>query len=448
MESKSLLYIIFIALGLIVYTKKPRFFMIYWFSARAFLFPIFLFVFMPNISGTLGVYDLYYSQAAPLVYVMAIIMMITALKNHFLGFGKILIPLILLVSFIIFQNIMMGFDYGALSKSIIEILFLTIPTLTLCSTSNIRHNQSTFIKFIVFFVFIEAFFCLLNTQGVRLYTNIQDMNEWEDNLISGTFPRYNHLTNFLTTYYLVFSISYYSRKNVSKSLFYIISLLLAIIILTSGARMSVILFFFVFTSCLIFYERKNFFKIASIVVIVYISSISLVGKYNKSDMDQSIGIERNITGLVKLFSNKSIEDNTLSLSDMVLISCYNDPLFGNGMANRNSSIYDFDSYPESIIKTDARLAFMFVEYGVIGCLFFIILFWGIFKTNILQSHIKDKKAWVIIIIYFIMFTLTETGVFDVNMLTILSAYALSVEDNVIVDTKNLLKTRVRSDGHQ
>ena len=74
MDGKSLLYIVFILLGLIVYKRKPNYFMIYWLSARAFLFPIFLFIFHFNTLDSSEVYNLYYSQAAPLIYVMAIIM--------------------------------------------------------------------------------------------------------------------------------------------------------------------------------------------------------------------------------------------------------------------------------------------------------------------------------------------------------------------------------------
>ena len=438
MDGKSLLYIVFILLGLIVYKRKPNYFMIYWLSARAFLFPIFLFIFHFNTLDSSEVYNLYYSQAAPLIYVMAIIMLLTIFKSHFLDFGRIKTPLIVLVSFIIIQNILVGFDVGALSKSIKELMFLVITTLTLCSSVNIRPQQSTLIKFIILFICIEAVFCFLNTQGIRLYNNFEQ-NDWEDNLISGTFPRYSHMTNFLTTFYLILAISYYGFNIISKRIFYFVTLLLAAIILASGAKISVILFFFVIGSCIVIYERKNVFKLVIFGVIICISTIMLVGKYNNTNMDQSIGIERNITGLVDLFSNRSTDGNTLSLSEMVLISCNNNPTIGNGMANRESSIYDFDSYPESIIKADARLAFMFVEYGVIGCLLFIFLFCGIFKTNMLKSSMKDRKVWLIITIYYILFTFTESGIFDSNMLTILSVYALCIKDNKKVDINNLLR---------
>lgn len=431
MDSKSLLYIVFIAIGLIVYARKPKYLMFFWLSARAILFPLFLYIFRPHTSGNLGVYDLYYSLAAPLVYVMAMIIALTSYKTKSLELGKIMIPLIVLICFLAVQNILVGFDYDALYKSIIEVLFLVIPTLALCSNESIRPQRSTLIKFIVVFVIVEVFFCILNTQGIRLYADIQDSNVWEDSLIAGTFPRYSHLTNYLTTFYLVMALSYFGLHIVSKRLFYILTAILAVVIIMSGAKMSVILFLFVLVSSLILFERKNVFLLAFMGIVLYISAVALIGKFNSSNLDQSNGIERNVTGLVELFTTKSSEGNTLSLSDMVLITCYNDPILGNGMANRNWSSYDFDSYPESTLKTDARLAYMFVEYGVIGCLFFLYFFYGIFRTNFIKSELKDRKIWIIVIFYFILFTFTETGIFDMFMLTILSSFAFSQKDDSI-----------------
>ena len=372
---------------------------------------------------------------------MAIILILTTIKYNNLDLGKIKIPLIVLFMFLAIQNDLVGFNYDALSKSLNELLFLVMPTLALCSNENIRPQRSTLIKFMIVFTLVEAVFCLLNVTGIRLYSDIQDLNDWEDSLISGTFPRYNHLTNFLTTFYLMLSIAFYGLKIVSKKLYYAVTIILAVIILASGARMSVLLFIFVLGCSLILFERKNIFLLATIGIAGYMISISLIGSFYSTNLDQSNGLERNITGLVELFTTKSSEGNTLSLSDMVLLTCYNDPVIGNGMANREWSSYDFDSYPESILKTDARLAFMFVEYGIVGCLLFIYLFYGIFKTNIIKSDLKDNRMWIIITVYFILFTFTETGIFDMYMLTILSAFAFSIEDDKYVDFKNLLGNR-------
>lgn len=435
MDPKNLLYVVFIAIGLFVYARKPKYLMIFWLSARAFLFPLFMFIFNPNTSGTDGVYGLYYSLAAPLVYVMLIILALTFIRTKTLELGKIKIPLFLLLVFLAGQNIYVGLNYDALYTSVLELLFLVMPTLALLCNESIRPSRSSLLRFMIIFVFVEAFFCILNTQGIRLYSDIQDMNTWEDSLIAGTFPRYNHLTNFLTTFYLVISFAYYFFHIMSKRLYFTITIVLAIIIMLSGAKISVILFLFVFVSSLILFEHKNIFLLLTMGLAIYVCSVVLIKKFNSSNLDQSVGIERNITGLVELFTSKSSEGNTLSLSDMVLINCFNDPIIGNGMANREWISYDMDSYPESVIKTDARLAFMFVEYGIIGCLFFIYLFYGIFMTNILRSDLKDRRIWLITIVYFILFTFTETGLFDMYMLTILSAFVFSTDDRKFIEKK-------------
>jgi len=324
---------------------------------------------------------------------------------------------------------MTGFNIGPLIANAKDAFFLMLPTLALSVSYRIRPEQRTLVHFIEIFIAIQTVFCFFNLYGVRLYSEYNDESSFADEYICGSFLRYNHLTNYLTTMYLLLSMAFFVYKSLSKYLYIIMSLLLCVIILISGARISVVLFFMVIGLSLLLFRGRHLIMLFFLAIIVVYSASMLSSKYDvgTQNADSGSGLERNVTGLVDLFTSKDNDDNTLSLSGILMLTQFKNPWYGNGYAYRETNEYEItEKIDESTVKTDARMAYMLVEYGIIGCLCFFILFYSIVRFNIVQSGVNNIKMWIIVIVYYVIFTFTETGLFDLMQLSMISILCFSI----------------------
>lgn len=425
-----ILYLFVFSLGFLVYLRMPQMFFVYWLSVPAFIIPLFFFLFRPSYIGEQTFDTFYWGYLTPMSYLLIVISYLEYVKYREFSFYNLLKPLIVFAFFFVIQNILTGFSLSPLVCNFREILFLMMPTVILSMSPTLRPDRKVIIHFIFLFIIIQTFFCIINTLGFSLYSNFADDTSFADDLFSGTFLRYNHLTNYLTTMYLILSIEYFINNAIPKYVFIPISILLGAIILMSGARISVVLFFLILGLCLFFFRGRNIILITALATVFMFGVYLFSSKYDvgTENADSGSGLERNVTGLVDLFSSMDTDDNTLSLSAFLLLTNFHNPIFGNGYAFRNTLEYDIsESMNEEVIKTDARLAYMLVEYGLIGFLCFIYFFYAIFKTNINQFKIKNRKMWIVIITYFVLFTFTETGLFDLMQLSMISIFCFSKE---------------------
>lgn len=425
-----LLYLFVFSLGFFVYIRKPKCFFMYWLSVPAFVVPLFFILFNPKYVGQQTFDTFYWGYQTPLSYLLLVITILDLFRFKGFRLKKLLIPFFVLVCFLVLQNILKGFKPGPLISNIREAVFLMLPTMALLISPRLRPSRNELIRFVIIFIAIQIVFCLLNNIGIRIYTKFNDDNSFADDYFCGTFLRYNHLTNYLTTFYLLLSIAYYVNFSISKWTYVILSCIIGTIILLSGARISVVLFFMTLILFLLFYRGKKLVLLSAIAFIVLYNASSFLSDYNvgTQNADKGSGFERNVTGLTDIFNSKSIEDNTLSLSGYLFLTKFNDPVFGNGYAFWNGSEYEMsESLNENVMQTDARMAYMIVEYGIIGCLCFAFLFYGIFISNKNQFGRKSKRFWLVVVLYYIVFTFTETGMFDLIQLSIISIYCASIE---------------------
>lgn len=429
MDPKLFMYAMLVGIGLFVYIKKRRWVFIYWLSAQAFVLPVILNIVPPNNSVGRGFTSLYFGYITPLCYMLAIIWIIESVKNISSLAKEIYYPVGLLLLFLLVQNIMVQFSYGPLFENALDVIFLVLPTIILCKSHMLRPSKKQLLYFCVIFVFVQVVFCIL---GIKIYSYYYDWGSWQGDFICGSFYRYNHMTNYLTSMFLFLCIAYFQDKKISTKIFVPTALIMGILVFMSGARMSVILFVFTFISFVLCYQSKNFVKIGLFALVLFQGWLFLSKNYNVdlSDADHSTGIERNVAGIMNIIESKSNDDNTLSLSDFLLLTKFNNPIMGNGYAYRMTKEYELnDTIIESTFKTDARLAFMLVEYGILGCILFAFLFYCIIKVNYLQSSNINKKVWYIVIAYYILFTFTETGMFDVMQLSFLSIFSFAKDEN-------------------
>jgi hypothetical protein len=441
-----LLYLFVFSLGFLVYLRKPKCFFLYWLSVPAFIVPLFFILFNPIYVGEQTFDTFYWGYQTPLSYLLLVITILEFFRLKGIGLKKLLTPFLVLVFFLIFQNFLKGFKPSPLISNIREAVFLMLPTLALQISPRLRPLRNELIRFVLIFIAIQTVFCLLNNIGIRIYTKFNDDSSFADEYFCGTFLRYNHLTNYLTTLYLLLSIAYFVNFTISKWTYVILSCILGTIVLLSGARISVVLFFMTLILFLLLYRGKKLVLFLAVAFIVAYNASSFLSSYNvgTKNADQGTGFERNVTGLSDMFDSKSIEDNTLSLSGYLFLTKFNNPLFGNGYAFWNGSEYEMsESLNENVMQTDARMAYMIVEYGIIGCLCFAFLFYGIFKNNSILLNQKSGKLWSVIVLYYIAFTFTETGMFDLMQLSMISIYCASVESVKQISKSDVIRSIVK-----
>lgn len=421
-------YLFISSFGLIVYIRIPKLFFVYWLSVPAFVVPLFFILFNPSYVGKQTIETFYMGFRAPLVYLLIFITIVEYLKTRRLRQKGYILPFFVLTFFLIAQNVLKGFNAEALLVNVREVLFLMMPTIALSISPRLRPKRKELINFLFLFIAIEAFFCILNSVGFRLYSKYSSGGSFADVFLCGTFLRYNHLTNYLTTFYLFLSTAYFTNRSIPRSGYIIVTIIVGFIIIMSGARISVILFFLTIGLFFLLYRSKYVVLLVIIAIVFAYAAPIMLSKFDVGtpNADQATGFERNITGLMDLFKSKNVDENTLTLSAFLLLTKFGDPLMGNGYAYRNTNQYEISGNIDEItLQTDSRVAFMMVDYGIVGCLCFAFFFYGIIKCNRNRYGNKSRRLWTILILYYIAFTITETGIFDLVPFSMLSIYCFS-----------------------
>ena len=155
----------------------------------------------------------------------------------------------------------------------------------------------------------------------------------------------------------------------------------------------------------------NFFAIG----LLFSSYVIGNDSYFNQNEDSDNGLHRNLSGIINMINSDEIsEENTLYYSAYLLIEKFQSPLWGNGKAYRNNSYYGHstDTFNEFTYRTDARLAFMLVEYGLIGLGLYLIIYIFIFKECYKYSAENKVYLYLGAGIYFLLFSLTDNGFWD------------------------------------
>lgn len=108
------------------------------------------------------------------------------------------------------------------------------------------------------------------------------------------------------------------------------------------------------------------------------------------------------------------------------------PILGNGRSYRKDYYYGkpTEAYNnEGSFKVDARLAFMFVEYGIIGLSLFFFLFFSIFKGCFMYIEEHKKVIYVGAMIYFLLNSITDSGFWDYIIFSSVLIYVFSINNN-------------------
>lgn len=430
----SLVIVILILLGCFIYIKKPKSFFFYWLGIQPYLLPVFFILLKPLFSPVeekfLPLYFSYPIALSNLLFILGVIKVLQ--KRRSISLRVIGVPLFMLMFYMLVQNLYVGFNWGALYTNYRELLVILAPFLLLYCDERVRPNRTGFVKYICIFVGIQGIFCFFNVLGFRIYGEFSGI--FDDSLICGTFARYNHMSNYLAAFFYVLSYEYHEYKGIRRSVYYFLALLIGIIVLMSGSRMTLILYSFTFLYFLCVYYGKKVFFLTSIVL-VFIVGRYVMGnnRFYGQSSDEGTGFERNLIGIVNYANSDDLsEGSTLALSASLLINKFNSPLVGNGQSYRNSNFYghNTDLINEFEYKTDARLAFMLVDYGIIGFFLFLFLYIGIYRGLSKYSSETNMYLYYGSFSFFLLFSLTDNGFWDYILFSVLLIYAFSFRPSI------------------
>ena len=438
-------FIVFLLLdlvGLMIYFRNPKRFFFYCISVQPYVMP---FICLPLQywldSDTIISINVGYSRALCMLMLMITIVSISQKKECLKGFKFLFVSCFLLISFFILKNLSVGFHFGALSMNIKEALYMLAPFILLAIDKRVVPDRKSFVVYIEWFVWIQVFFCFLNLFGFRLYGNIHD-DSFDDSLICGTFTRYNHMANYLATFFFVLSNEYYKYKRISIKKYYILSSLIGLLIVFSGSRMTFVLYAFSIFYYVIIYYRKSIIGVLCVIVVLIASWKLIAGNQDYYGMNQNDGegLERTISGIVNVANSDDLsQGSTIALSVLLLESFFDSPLTGNGMSKRGSDFYYFsENASEKNFPTDARLVYMLVEHGIIGVLLYAFFFLSILKYTKFMGQEHERSFFLGALLFFVLFTITDDGIFDRIQLLIFVTYSFSYINN-----RYILKTELQ-----
>ena len=410
-------------LGVIIYLKKPQYIILYWLSFTPFA--ILFFSWKLNIYSREDLASLQYYITGLTRNFFGILIIIAICKLKKLpNIIHLIILFLIMAIFFALHSYMNVFDTSIVMENISEIAAIILPLYFFMIDRNAIPTQSKLLKYMCILLGIECVAAIINTQGIYLYkafyttaitSTMQQRYDYENSLISGTFPRYNMLANYISTIYVFFVLEFLSKKEKKQKFFIAGSIIMLAIITLSGAKASLFLSFFMLSLTLIIYGKKN------VGLLILFSTISLIVfnfllQYNYNADQQTemfAGFFRQIQGFAAI-AQKSQDGSTLSISEYLIKKYFfNNPFLGNGLAANGEYAYGFFAYVGlTAFKADARIAFILVEYGVIGFLLYTILFKFIY--DILSKNLKKgaKTKLKICFLYFFILTITEPGFFD------------------------------------
>lgn len=412
--------------GCLIYVFRPKWFFLYSFSIEPLIFPLFA-----NLEGVLDA-DLFQELQLCTDRIMLYLFTILISFEYFIkrrrvrGIRRITIIGGILITYIVVQNILIHFDGSVLYGPIRYIIILPLVVVLMLQNKNtIPPYKDSFVLLLII-VGLQAVWAVLELNGIYpfliFYTGFGAA--FSESLISGTFIRFNNMTNFLTTVYLCFSFDYFLNKKITPIVFYLFSFIILCLILVSGAKMSIALFVFVWSVNIVCNWKQNkLIGIGSVLFVLLLFSVIDILSYAYP------GIDRAMMGFNNIFEG-SEKGNTSSLSAYLYDNYfYRSPIIGNGLAWKGE--YAYDTIKTLIdFKADARLMYMLVEYGILGVTFYFIYFYNLF-----WMPAKNKSRHVRFFIYysfayFCIMTFTEGGFFDYCNVVMVLVYISMLQANM------------------
>ena len=428
---ENIVQVIIIALGLFIYFIRPRWiFLFYIFLSPLFLPIVAQYYLVMDVESLSEINNVLYIAETRMIYLLILIELfknVTIPKIPYIYIGTTILFFYILVVSILHDRIF--FEHG---------LALTSPFILISMNSSLLPSLNGQKKILLIFLVYELLWCILNINGVYIYMayymssfSYVDSSGETVALISGTFKRFNDLANFLSVCFVCLCLERFYFFRLSNKMFWVVSSLLLFMIVASGARISVVVSIVGLIMSLLLNIKRNGIPLLLILfsgIFLYLLLLNSDMFYDKLSIIP--GADRIIEQFSEIVVKGDSKGATTSYSSYLINHFFEQhPVWGNWMEGRSDYAYGGPTSVEGY-KTDARVAFTLVEYGVFGffvfIIFFFLLFWQVSKMTQIKRGIYVFSA------FFFILTMTENGIFDSRLLTIFYLYccSTSVGDDV------------------
>lgn len=285
-------------------------------------------------------------------------------------------------------------------------------------------QPNSIIKFFLFVFLLEVFAVVVNLFGIYFFeSSYLGLHNVTISKISGTFHRFNALSNYLTIMFLFLCLEFLTNSVFSRARFSVTFFLLSVIVVLTGSRASLVfLFLSVVVSFLAFssLKQKVLFISLSIFAISFLYIIILQYSGYTTSHAQN-GLQRIIFGFTEFVSGSG--ESTVSLSENLFSFFKEKWLMGLGLDMTGSQTNDDFRDFVVVLMSDSRLAFMMAQYGVLGFFLFLSFFLGVYSFLVKRLNRNGRMKLRIVFLLMLVLTITEPGFFEFNLFALVAFYS-------------------------
>lgn len=411
-------------IALAIWVIRPSWLMPFWLISIPVLAPIL--VFRSGIQNTDELLNFIFGiwGAFQRVFIVIVVYQLIVKKRNIPKEARVfMIPCVFLCVYFIFHNVVRHFNLTSLYRDVAGACYYFLPILVMILDKEVRPKLKDILGILIFIIAIQIIMVPLNLEGVIVYTmRYQDrfFLQEELGLVSGTFSRSNALADFLSIAYLFICVDFFTRKGISKTLFYTMSVVILSLLLLTGSKMPIVCSLLVYMLCLFYYKRKMLFHLTGAfigLVLIIVFSWSHIEKLG----EEYQGIDRFVSGITNFIESKKgkeSDDSTIRLSTALINTYYwRNPIIGCAYSYKGEE----NAYPTNLnvdfglsnYNADATLALHLVEYGAIGLLLYLYYYYSLIKYSVSVAFKRKQIKTVITIIFtfLLVFSVTEGGLF-------------------------------------
>lgn len=437
-----------IVVGIAIYIIKPKWIMIYWLITIPVLFPII------NLSLFILDREVFQSMISAThislrnLFLLLIIIELTKKKFRFPLMGDIYIAIGIVAIYMLFHNVLHHPDHIDVWAKTSEVISLVLPLMLMTIRKDLCPDYRTLCKTIGLILILQMVGIAIDYSGNHVYPTfyIPYVNVHENGVVvddsvregvnMGTFPSASLMADYLSTIYLFVALEYFSGHSFKWKMFVALTMSIGIMILFSGVRAAMLLFVFAFFISNLIYLKRHFILFTVVLSIAFSFLIWLISfdvRYARS-YSENEGINRQIEGLASFVQSKNSKEedkSTFRLTPYLLENYFMDGFFlGNGREHKGEFAYgNSGSVTLELFFSDARLAYIAVEFGILGLLVYFFFFNSIFNFLKKGVPLKDKKKLTICFIFLGLMTIVDVGLFSRFIFPLVYLYRMGVLTN-------------------
>lgn len=425
--------------GLVIYAIKPQWLFLFWMLTWPILSPILCLI--GGLNDPDSANDFLYRQSGFFAYTFLMIIILNAKKLGcvFTNNKKVFASLFLLSMYFIIHSLITHFSVQQIYLNIKTAVYIILPYLVLIIDKRTIPSSKALYILISLIMAVEIVFVYLNNLGINAYLawyiSSLEFPEYSG-LATGTFYGSARFPDYCAMVFMFLTVDFFSRRRIPLYQYIILAVICIICLLAAGSRLPIALASIILFATVFLYGKQYKAILLTSVAVGYLGLLFL-SSYSGGEISENDGVNRIVNGLSGFTQSKKYKDedhSTVRLSEKLLDEYFwRSPIVGNGRACLGENAYPIADHVSdtSDFKADAHLAFMLVEYGVLGVILYFLLFIRVLK-NLTRTNGRHDKRILIVMFFYTILSITEGGLWDSNLFPYAYLYFLSTANSVEV----------------